>query len=327
VLTWRKCPPVEIKLPTYKEEALANEILTENPPDVNRQFFAQEYRRSHGISLLIRRYTPFWWRRALRTPYLLALDGLDVVRGRRNALVPPRYVNYTGFKGYLEAGNEYLGYFKELCGLQPHHRVLDIGCGMGRMAVPQTGYLRTGSYEGLDIVPSGIRWCQRHISRKYPQFRFQVADIYNKQYNPSGRFKAADYRFPFADGEFDLVFLISIFSHLLPVDTDHYVSEISRMLRPGGKLLFTAFLLDDEAHTGIAAGKSTLPFVHELPGCWTTDPVTPETAVAYDASTVEPLLARHSLSADLIRLGAWSGRSKAVTYADIVTATKSPVAK
>lgn len=290
--------------------------------DVSKVFFAREYWRSHGVMKLVRRYTPFWWRRALRTPYLMALDGVDVLRGRRQELIPPRYLNYAGFRGFREAGQEHLRYFKEFCGLQPHHRVLDLGCGIGRMAVPLTGYLTTGSYEGLDIVPSGIRWCQNHITPRYPRFKFQLADIHNQQYNPRGRFKPAEYRFPFPDADFDLVFLVSVFSHLLPNDMDHYISEISRILRPGGKCLITMFLLDEEARQGVAAGKSALQFVYELQGCWTTDPVTPETAVAYDASAIAPTFKRHSLHTDPIHLGGWSGRSQHFTYADIVTATK-----
>lgn len=303
---------------------MAVETATQQPENVSQVFFAREYWRSHGVMKFVRRYTPFWWRRILRAPYLMALDGMDTVRGKRNPLVPPRYLNYAGFRGYLEAGQEHLRYFKEFGGLEPNHRVLDLGCGIGRMAVPLTGYLATGSYEGLDIVPSGIRWCQKNISSRFPRFHFQIADIHNKQYNPKGKFKPSEYRFPFNDAEFDFVFLISVFSHLLPEDMARYTSEIARVLKPGGKCLITMFLLDDEARRGVAASKSSLQFVYELNGCWTTDPVTPETAVAYDVNAIPTLMRRYSLTADPIQLGGWSGRAKHFTYADIVTATKSP---
>jgi SAM-dependent methyltransferase len=297
----------------------------QQPQAVSQVFFAREYWRSHGVMKFVRRYTPFWWRRMMRAPYLMALDGMDMALGRRNPLVPPRYLNYAGFRGYLEAGQEHLRYFKEFGGLQPHHRVLDLGCGIGRMAVPLTGYLTSGSYEGLDIVPSGIRWCQKHITSRFPRFHFQIADIHNKQYNPKGKFKPSEYRFPFRDNEFDFVFLISLFSHLLPDDMEHYIAEISRVLKPSGKCLITMFLLDDEARRGVAASKSSLQFVYELSGCWTTDPVTPETAVAYDETAIAPMMRRHSLVTDPIQLGGWSGRSDYFTYADIVTATKTAV--
>ena len=302
---------------------MATEVK-DTPEELTRKKLAVQRRRSSGALKLFRRYTPFWWRRAIYTPYLLALDGVDFILGRRNPLIPPRYLDFAGT--FAGAGQEYVDYFKELCGLQPNHRTLDVGCGIGRVAAPLAGYLTTGSYEGLDIVPSGIRWCQKNITPRYPRFRFQVSDIYNKMYNPGGRFKSVDYRFPFSDGEFDLVFLISVFTHLVPADLEHYISEISRVLRPGGKCLFTAFLLDDEARRGMAAGTSAFDFKYELNGFWTSDPVTPETAIAYEESTIAPMLKRYFLVADPTHFGAWSGRSNHFSYGDIVTATKaSPV--
>ena len=48
--------------------------------------------------------------------------------------------------------------------------VLDVGCGIGRMAIPLARYLNTdGKYEGFDIIPENIAWCQRAITPRYPQ--------------------------------------------------------------------------------------------------------------------------------------------------------------
>jgi ubiquinone/menaquinone biosynthesis C-methylase UbiE len=302
---------------------MADRAFTPTPDPVAREFYNRQQWWSHSAVKLFRRYTPFWWRRALRTPYFLALDGVDFLLGRRDPLVPPRYLDFAGHMLFAEAGQENLRHLKELCGLQPSHRILDIGCGIGRMAVPFTNYLTTGSYEGMDVVPSGIRWCQKNITAKYPRLRFQVADIFNKMYNPRGRFECAQYRFPFPDGEFDVVFLVSVFTHLLPRDMEHYVSEISRVLKPGGKLMFTCFLLNDEARKGRAAGKSEFDFDYELPGCRTTDPDTPETAIAFEESSIAPLLRRYSLLADPTYLGGWCGRTNYLSYGDVVTATRA----
>jgi len=302
---------------------MANQAVTRMQQDLSKEFIAREYWRSHGALRLARRYTPFWVRRALRTPYLFALDSVDLVLGKREELVPPRYLNYADSGGFTKVGQEFLTYYKERCGLQPHHRVLDMGCGIGRMAVPLTRYLTTGSYEGFDIVRSGIRWCQKHITTRYPLFKFQIADIYNKQYNPRGRYKPGEYRFPFSDAEFDLVILISVFTHMLPSDLDHYLSEISRVLKPGGKCLITYFLQDAEARRRVEARTAAVPFDHKLNGCWTSDPVTPETAVGYDPAALVPVYQKHSLTPDGIHFGAWSGRSDYLSYQDIIIATKT----
>ena len=291
--------------------------------DPYRQLLVRHHRRSHGLSRMARRYLPFWWRRALLTPYLLAQDGLDLILGRRGELVPPRYLDFAGNWRFIQAGQQHLKYFKELCGLQPHHRVLDVGCGIGRMAVALSGYLTTGSYAGFDVAPSGIRWCQRHITPRFPQFHFQIADIYNKQYNPRCGLQARDYHFPFSDEEFDIVILISVFTHMLPPDVEHYISEISRVLRPGANCIFSAFLLDDQARARMASGQTAYNFDYELPGCWTVDPVTPETTIAYEESAIISLLLRHSLVPEPTHFGAWSGRSDYLDYGDIVCATKT----
>src|ERR1700736_2210043 len=39
-----------------------------------------------------------------------------------------------------------------LCGLQPDHYLIDIGCGSGRLALSLRNYLR-GKYLGTDVVP------------------------------------------------------------------------------------------------------------------------------------------------------------------------------
>ena len=58
-------------------------------------------------------------------------------------------------------------------------------------------------------------------TRKYPNYTFTLADIYNKEYNPAGRLKASEYRFPFDDETFDLVVLGSVFHPHAP---GHYIA-------------------------------------------------------------------------------------------------------
>ena len=48
--------------------------------------------------------------------------------------------------------------------------MLDVGCGTGRMAVPLTGYLSDEEYEGFDLMPEVIEWCQENITPDIPTF-------------------------------------------------------------------------------------------------------------------------------------------------------------
>ena len=67
--------------------------------------------------------------------------------------------------------------------MTPDERVLDVGCGAGRVAAPLARYLGPdGSYEGFDNNAERIAWCNEHIAGLHPQMRFSVADVYSGQY-------------------------------------------------------------------------------------------------------------------------------------------------
>ena len=168
---------------------------------------------------------PVRW--ALRRAYLFAADAFESAVGERTAMVPPRSKMFVGSVDNFEASGELLvRRLIEVAGLTPTSRVLDIGCGIGRLAVALTPYLDPQArYEGLDIVPSGIEWCTENITSRYPNFRFTLADVSNREYNPSGRLAPTEYRLPYADATFDLVVLTSVFTHMLPAEKEHYVTR------------------------------------------------------------------------------------------------------
>jgi SAM-dependent methyltransferase len=259
--------------------------------------------------------------------YLLnfSLDEIDRLLGRRNTLVPTRLANFVGDGDFEEIGDEFSRYFVELGGLRPEHRVLDIGCGMGRMARPLTEYLTSGSYEGLDIVPAGISWCQQSYSPTHPNFHFQLADVHNRYYNPRGRFQAAEYRFPFSDQEFDFVFLTSVFTHMLPPGMARYLSEIFRTIRKDGKCLITLFLLNDQTKELISSGLSSRDFGFSFDGCRVQNPDIPEDAVAYEENYIRTLLAETGFDVEHVQYGSWCGRRRYLSYQDIVVVRKSRI--
>ncbi len=241
-------------------------------------------------------------------------------------LIPPQeLVDAIGAGSFKIIGEGYLQHFIKLGGLRPDDRVLDVGCGSGRMAVPLTHYLSAiGSYEGFDIAADCIAWCQQNITPRYPNFQFQVADVYNQHYHPSSGCRACEYRFPYPDESFDFVILTSVFTHMLPADLAHYLAEIARVLKKGGRCLVTFFLLNAESLTLMPTDLSNVDFSHDAGTYRTTDPANPETAVAYDQRTIEALYRRLGLSiAWPIHLGAWCGRQETVDWQDIIVAVKT----
>jgi SAM-dependent methyltransferase len=210
-------------------------------------------------------------------------------------------------------------------GLQPHHRVLDVGCGLGPLAVGLIPHLNRGSYEGFDVHAEAVGWCGRTIGLGHSQFRFGHADLANSTYNPRGKLQAVSYRFPYDNNEFDVALLSSICTHLRAAEAAHYLREVGRVLKPGARCVAGFYLLNEESRQGIEAGKSFLPFVHGYDdGCSrVVDPRAPEAAIAHAEDKVRVWFADASLQIEEpIRRGRWWD---GVAHSqDVLTAVKTP---
>jgi SAM-dependent methyltransferase len=264
---------------------------------------------------------------ALRSVKYFVLDHWEVVSGKRDSLTPPaRFQNFVGIAGlHRQVGQEFVDYFVRLCGLRPMHHVLDVGSGFGRMAAPLTRVIdKCGSYNGVEIFRPAVEWCDRHIHRRFSNFRFHHADVWNSAYNPKGKVLARNDTFPFPNALHDFVFLTSVFTHMLPPDVERYLAEIARVLKPGARGLLTFFLLDDESLALVASGLVELPFVKYDDEIYVTNPQILEAAVGYPESRVRKSLAEHGLSIlEPIHYGNWCGRDRHLSYQDIIVIEKN----
>jgi ubiquinone/menaquinone biosynthesis C-methylase UbiE len=98
-------------------------------------------------------------------------------------------------------------------------QVLEVGCGHGGGASYLTRTLGPTSYVGLDLNPAGIEFCRR---------RHQVPGLEFVQGNAEN--------LPFPTGSFDAVINVES-SHCYP-HFDRFLSEVRRVLRPGGAFLY-----------------------------------------------------------------------------------------
>jgi SAM-dependent methyltransferase len=219
-------------------------------------------------------------------PYYL-LDLKARLTGDLNGnAVPPLHLMFDGPRDkqtFVRNGAECLEFYKKIVKLPANAAMLDIGSGIGRKTLPLLDYLDAAAlYVGIDIDRRGIDWCTRNITVRNPRFLFFPIDIYNKFYNPGGALLPGKVILPFPDRSFDAVVLWSVFTHMYPNDIRHYLSEISRVLKPGGKCVASFYVINPEAITQIKANKAKQPIVHRLADCWTTNPNIPEDLIAVD---------------------------------------------
>jgi SAM-dependent methyltransferase len=272
---------------------------------------------------------PVRW--TLRRLYFLPVQLAERRLGAAEGLAPPKSMIFTGsVEGFAPSGSRLVDRLVEFGGLTPDSHVLDIGCGLGRLAVPLMDYLNAeGAYVGMDIVPSGIEWCNARIASSYANFTFTLADIANREYNPTGKYQAATYTFPYDDESFDLVVLVSVFTHMLTAEMEHYVDEITRVLKPGGRCFATYFLVNDESTALMESGKSSVRFKHRVEPYWLVNRRVPELGVGYDEPYIRSVYARPAAFAEhVIHYGGWCGRrpfwsaESGLGDQDVVVATK-----
>lgn len=222
--------------------------------------------------------------------------------------------------GFPAVALEFLAYFIQLAGLESGDAVLDVGCGFGRMAYALAYFLTpAGRYDGFDIMRSHVDWAASNLTPMRPNFTFRHVDLYNRHYNRRGRLRADAFAFPHADAAFDLVFLTSVFTHLPGREVRHYLGEIARVLKPGGRCLATLFLLNDTSRGLIKAGRAAEPLRHRWGDGCVSRRLMPEWAVGFDEPAVRAWIADHGLAVRDVRYGGWCGRATpGASYQDIV---------
>ncbi|MDF9831020.1 ubiquinone/menaquinone biosynthesis C-methylase UbiE [Parabacteroides sp. PF5-6] len=258
-----------------------------------------------------------------RRLYYLPIDTYDSITGRRKEMIPPRGMIFIGAGDFEKQGLHLMELLKKHAGLRPDSRVLDVGCGIGRLAVALTTYLdRQGSYEGFDIVKKGIDWCEKKISSKYPNFHFLHIDLKNDLYNLKTENQARHFKFPYENNSFDCIVLTSVFTHMMPEDILNYLEQISSVLKTDGKCLATFFLLNKEVKEKMAAKQTFFDFKHAYEGYSLIDKRVKEANIALEEELLYTFLEEKGLKADAIHYGAWSANADALDFQDVVILSK-----
>jgi SAM-dependent methyltransferase len=140
----------------------------------------------------------------------------------------------------------------DLAAVAPGHRVLDIGCGTGTQAIAT--YRRAqpgGSVVGVDVSRNMLATARRKARRAGFDIAFQDADAT---------------RLPFEDGRFDVVTITTVMHMIPPSRRPLCLSEASRVLRCGGRVVLIDYAGNPEErrHWTAKHGRHGLFDLHSL---------------------------------------------------------------
>jgi len=144
--------------------------------------------------------------------------------------LPPDYLLYESFMlhypDYFYGGRQTAIWLKDILSkytsLQ-NQRILDWGCGPGRIVRHLPELINNGcEFYGTDYNYHSIEWCRKHLN----SIHFSVNSI-------NGNLS-------FPNNHFDVIYGISIFTHLSLELHYHWYKELYRTLKPGGILFLTA---------------------------------------------------------------------------------------
>ena len=177
------------------------------------------------------------------------------------------------------------------------------------MAIPMAEAFPNVRYEGFDVSKSAIDWCRAEVSKVHPSFSFTWVDVKNGHYNPHGSVDPGAFRFPYGDRQFDLAILISVFTHLTPDGVEQYLSELSRVMKPKGRVFVTALLIDENSQPTIEEGANQIKLTNRMEGkipFWTSNPTCPEGAIGYSRKDLIPMFSESGFSTTIYP-GRWHG--------------------
>jgi len=141
-------------------------------------------------------------------------------------------------------------------GLRPDSQVLEIGCGVGRLAYELSDYLDSpGRYVGFDISKTAIDWLNEHYAPQLRNFSFDLVDVQNPRFRPDGSMHPQDAAFSYPDDSFDLVVAFEVFMHMDQDGVAAYLRESARVLRPRGRAVVTFMAIYDDENPGRHAGR------------------------------------------------------------------------
>jgi SAM-dependent methyltransferase len=250
-----------------------------------------------SIRTIVRRHLRgFSWKNPMVNAGLKVTDVIDYTARLANqrTYLPPFSIRVRsqgiksdiGAARFQRSGRMTANLLHTYCKLTPDSKVLEVGCGCGTTAFGLAEVLKDGNYTGMDIERVSLAAASANSKLRQKGFQFEFLDIRNGGYNPEGKYLAAEYVFPYQDETFDIVFMTSVFTHMLTDEVLNYARQIARVLKPGGCLLLTAYLLDREMKIQFPFKAQEHSYVNEA---------IPEVTVGYRSAFLSSTLANNGM--------------------------------
>jgi SAM-dependent methyltransferase len=171
------------------------------------------------------------WSNAAGTPSSRDLKAVNVayVDGVKATMPHERAMEYAIGDGFEEIGRMEAALVRRY-GLPEDGYLVDVGCGAGRLARPLAGWVK-GRYLGIDLVPDLVAHARKIAGR--PDWRFEVID---------------HIAIPEAEDAADVVCFFSVLTHLLHEQSYWYLEEAKRVLKPGGRIVFSFLEFREPGH-------------------------------------------------------------------------------
>ena len=209
-------------------------------------------------------------------------------------------------------------------------RILDIGCGCGRIAAALTQHLGPeGSYVGVDIIAGLVDFANRHIAPRCAQFSFLTLQrgnpIYDAWRHEGTSRTIASLEEACAAGTIDLCIATSLFTHLNTGMARETLRAIRRALAPDGRALISLFLVDAGVRALIRKGGAAFQFEHKYEdGVYIQEPAGPLGAVAFTFDHFVKLLTENDLYIERVLYGRWPGRPHHISGQDVIIVRSAP---
>jgi SAM-dependent methyltransferase len=218
---------------------------------------------------------------------------------------------------YLENMSFYTQDIIRQCMLKRNSKVLELGCGVGRIGRGLLQYLnRESSYLGIDVNRTAIDWCKENLTTRNANFRFETIDIANNYYHFDDNQQENSYDFSFlGEAKFDCIIAVCFFNHLKINDTRKYLQEISKRLVKDGVAYLTFYTIDEEFFKFRDRTGFHVDLKSDSNGVW-HGYKHKDFFAGYETATLESLFTEARLAVIQSSLGSWAEKSNARIYQD-----------